>query len=152
MVSQHALQVSRSTPNGKVEGSGLGVSRPTPKGKVEGSGLGGVSRPTPGGKLRDLAWGSGLGGRSPGRHPRGKLRDLAWGVSRPATPLPSRWLQLRAVCILLECILVPFKIGFNADLWCCLHIMSNGQRCRAENGDVNGIYVIEFLLVNTGSY
>ena len=42
-VSQHALQVSRPTPRGKVEGSGRGVSRPTPSG---------VSRPTPGGFSR----------------------------------------------------------------------------------------------------
>ena len=42
MVSQHDLQVSRSTPKGEVEGSGLGgVSRPTPRG--------GVSRPSPSG-------------------------------------------------------------------------------------------------------
>ena len=33
MVSQHALQVSRPTPKGELEGSGQGgVSRPTPKG------------------------------------------------------------------------------------------------------------------------
>ena len=62
MVSQHALQ----------------VSRPTPKGGVEGSGLGESPGPHPGGKLRGLAW-----GRSPGPHPGGKLRGLAWGVSRP---------------------------------------------------------------------
>ena len=62
--------------------------------------------------------------RSPGPHPRGKLRGLAWGGS-PGPHLggspgphwgvyqhalrqtpPSRWLLLRAVCILLECILV----------------------------------------------
>ena len=43
--------VSRPTPRGEVEVSGLGggVSRPTPRGEVEGSGFGGgVSRPTPG--------------------------------------------------------------------------------------------------------
>ena len=43
MVSQHALQV--------VSQHALQVSRPTPKGEVEGSGLGGVSRPTPGGMV-----------------------------------------------------------------------------------------------------
>ena len=58
VVSQHALQ----------------VSRPTPKGEVEGSGLGGCPDPHPGG-----------------------------GLSWPDTP--SRWLLLRAVRILLECIL-----------------------------------------------
>ena len=35
VVSQYALQVSRPTPRGEVEGSGgLGVSRPTPRGKL----------------------------------------------------------------------------------------------------------------------
>ena len=68
MVSQHALQVSRPTPRGEVEGSGLG-----------GRG-GGYPGPHPGGKLRCLAWGGG----SLGPHPGGKLRGLAWeGVSRP---------------------------------------------------------------------
>ena len=108
-----------------------GVSRPTPRGGVEGSGQGGVSRPTPGGRLRCLA------GGSPGPHPGGRLRGLAggvlqahmqgevegWagGVSRPTargcTPActeadtpPSRWLLLRAVRILLECILVCGRI------------------------------------------
>ena len=33
-VSQHALQVSRPTPKGEVEGSGWGVSRPTHRGVV----------------------------------------------------------------------------------------------------------------------
>ena len=63
--------------------------------------------------------------RSPGPHPRGKLRGLAWGGSPGPHPggvlqahtggytsmhwgrhPPSRWLLLRAVRILLECILV----------------------------------------------
>ena len=50
MVSQHALQVSRPTPKGEVEGSGLGgVSRPTPRGEVQGSGLGDLQAHTSGG-------------------------------------------------------------------------------------------------------
>ena len=51
VVSQHALQVSRPTPRGEVEGSGQGrgVSRLTSKGEVEGSGLGGSPGPHPGG-------------------------------------------------------------------------------------------------------
>ena len=60
VVSQHALQVSRPTPKGEVEGDLAmgGGSRPTPKGEVEGN----------------LAWGS------PGPHPRGKLRGIwPWG-------------------------------------------------------------------------
>ena len=44
-VCQHALQVSRPTPRGEVEGSGLG---------------GGSPGPHPGGKLRELAWGVGV--------------------------------------------------------------------------------------------
>ena len=47
LVSQHVLQVSRPTPRGKVEGSGLGGLQAHTKGEIEGSGLGGVSRPTP---------------------------------------------------------------------------------------------------------
>ena len=41
VVSQHALQVSRPTPRGKLRGLAGGVSRATPKGEVEVSGLGG---------------------------------------------------------------------------------------------------------------
>ena len=55
MVSQHALQVSRPTPRGEVEGSGLGGS-PGPH-------PGGFSRPTPGGVLQVHT------GGSPGRPP-----------------------------------------------------------------------------------
>ena len=36
VVSEHALEVSRSTPKGEAYGDGGGVSRPTPKGEVEG--------------------------------------------------------------------------------------------------------------------
>ena len=70
VVSQHALQVSRPTPKGEVEGSGL--SRPTPRGE---SGLWGspgptkgISRPKPRG--------------SPGPH-LGGLQAHTWGISRP---------------------------------------------------------------------
>ena len=57
-VCQHALQVSRPTPRGEVEGSGLG---------------GGSPGPHPGGKLRELAWGGGglqahIGGGYPSMH------------------------------------------------------------------------------------
>ena len=86
-VSKHALQqVSKGGwypsmpcsfpgphPGGKLRGLTGGVSRPTPKGEVEGSGLwgssgphlGGVSRPTPKGSI--------------GPHPRG-LQAHTWGV------------------------------------------------------------------------
>ena len=60
MVFQHALQVSRPTSRGEVEGSSLEVvSRPHLGGKIEGSDLG-VSRPTPGGST----------GSTPGGYPR----------------------------------------------------------------------------------
>ena len=59
VVSQHALQVSRSTPRGELRGLAWeGVSRPTARGNLRGLACGGFSRPTPrGGKLRGLAWG-----------------------------------------------------------------------------------------------
>ena len=99
VVSQHALQVSRPIPGGKLRGlaSGRGVSRPTPKGEVEGSGLGslqahplgslqahtgGLSRPTLGvspgpqlGGLQAHTWGG-----SPGPHPGGVSQHTAGGT------------------------------------------------------------------------
>ena len=45
-VSQHALQVSRPTPRGKLRDLVRGVFRPTPKGELRGLAWG-VSRPTP---------------------------------------------------------------------------------------------------------
>ena len=92
------------------------MSRPRPRGEVGGSGQGGVSRPTPGGSRPTRG--------GPGPHLRG-VQAQPWGVSRPSpggcsgpgpggvsqhalrqTPLPSRWLLLWVVRILLECILV----------------------------------------------
>ena len=63
VVSQHALQVSRPTPRGEVEGSGLGGFQAHTWGEVEGSGLGGLQAHTQGEVER-----SGLRG-SPGPHP-----------------------------------------------------------------------------------
>ena len=90
MVSQHALQVSRPTPRREVERSGQGgwgYSRPTPSRKVEGFGQGGLQA-----------------------HTREVSRPTPEGVYIPACteadPSPSRRLLLRAVRILLECILV----------------------------------------------
>ena len=60
VVTQHALQVSRPTSRGEVEGSGLGWS-PGPHQR---------------GKLSSLAWGG-----SPGPHPRGCLQTHTWGGS-----------------------------------------------------------------------
>ena len=77
----------------------------------------------------------GLAGRSPGPHLRGKLGSLARGVSK-STPrgggsrpgrgvsqhalrqtLPSRWLLLWAVFILLECILVYTLLRSKVSKW-----------------------------------
>ena len=95
--------VSRPTPKGEVEGDlAGGVSRPTPKGEVEGDLAGGVSRPTPKGEVEgDLA-----GGVSRPT-PRGRVPALG-GCLVPGWWCgdPPRWLLLRAVRILLECILV----------------------------------------------
>ena len=92
VVCQHALQASRPTPRGEVEGSGWGegVSRPTPKGEVEGSGWEGGLQAHTGRKLRGLG-----GGGSPGPHPGGKLRGLARGVSKP-TPGGYRSMPCRS--------------------------------------------------------
>ena len=87
-VSQHALQ----------------VSRPTPKGELEGSGQGGFSRTTPGGVLQAHPTRGGLQANSRG------------GVSQQADP-PSWWLLLRAVRILLECILVISLCSSSSRNW-----------------------------------
>ena len=87
-VSQHALQVSRPTPRGKVEGDlAGGVSRPKTKGEVEGDLAGGVSRPTPNGEVAG---------------------DLARGVSRP-TPggACSQGVCSQRGCLLQGCVKTP---------------------------------------------
>ena len=85
---------------------------------------GGVSRPTPRGRLRGLAGSPGphLGGspgphlgESPGPHPGGSPGPHLEGLGYPQhalrqTPPPKRQLLLWVVRILLECILVYFKI------------------------------------------
>ena len=130
-----ARGISRSTPKGKLRGSGQGGLQAHTQGEVEGDLARGVSRPTPKGKLRGI-WPGG----SPGLHPRGKLRRIWPGGSQVHTQggrwggsgqgglqthtqgdlqahtrgvYPSmhwgrtpRQLLLRAVRILLECILV----------------------------------------------
>ena len=68
VVSPHALQVSRSTSRGRVEGSGLGEGSPGshPGGKLRGLAWEEVvSRPTPGGSPDPHL------GDSPGPHPGG---------------------------------------------------------------------------------
>ena len=90
--------VFRPTVRGEVEGSGWGSSGPHP-GDSPGPHLGGLQVPT---------W-----GMSPGPHPRGSPGPHQGGI--PActeADSPNRQLLLRAVRILLECILVLFS---------CLH-------------------------------
>ena len=127
VVSQHALQVSRPTTGGKLRGLAWGGSPgPHPGGKLRGQAWEGL-RPT----LRRGSWGVGPGGSpgphlggspaphpggvyfsgphswgSPGPHPGGGYPTMHWGRHHPLPP--SRWLLLRAVRILLECILVYF--------------------------------------------
>ena len=104
VVSQHALQVSRPTPRGEVEGSGLRwVSRHTPGGSP-GPHPGWSPGPHPGGGLQAHTWG-GLQAHTQG----GGLQAHTWGI--PActeADSPHTQLLLRAVSILLECILVLF--------------------------------------------
>ena len=101
VVSQHVLQVS----SGVYPSMPCRFPGPQPGGSLRGL-AGGVSRPTPRGELEE----SGQGG----------LQAHTWGVCIPActeaeTPPPhthSRRLLLRAVRILLECILVRLVLGF----------------------------------------
>ena len=107
--------------------TGGSVSRPTPKGGGWGVWSGGGSPgPHPGGRFRGLAGEK----RSPGPHlgglkahiwgvglrptPKGVSRPTPWGVypsMQWGRPTHCRWLLLRAVRILLECILVFQKIN-----------------------------------------
>ena len=102
VVSKHALQVSRPTPRGEVQGSGQeglqahtrGGSRSTPKGGLQAHTRGGLQAHTQ--------------GVSPGPHLGGCIPACT-----EADP-PSRRLLLRAVRILLECILVSIFL-FSCD-------------------------------------
>ena len=95
MVFQHALQVSRPTLRGELEGSGRGGSPgPHSGGKLRGLAWGGVSRPTP----RREVEGSGGGFqahtyRGLQAHTRGSLQAHTWEVGIPACietdPLPA---------------------------------------------------------------
>ena len=109
VVSQHALQVSSSTPRRKLRGLAWGVLQAhTQRGKLRGLAWG-VSRPTlggsPGSHLEGCP-GPQLGG-SPGPHPGG-CPVPHMGVSQQTTP---RRLLLRAVRILLECIPVKHQLN-----------------------------------------
>ena len=109
VVSQHALQVSRPTPRGEVEGSGQGGLQAYTQGESWGV--------WPGGGLQaHTQWGSPgshLGGLQ--AHTQGVSRPTPWGGVYPSMcwgrPPPHR-LLLWAVCILLECILVRVKVSF----------------------------------------
>ena len=109
VVSQHALQVSRPTPKGEVEGLAREVCRgvfPGPHlGGFAGQHLGRVSRSTPRGSA-----GPHLGG-SPGTHRGGSPGPHLGGIpartEADTPPPPSR----RAECILLECIVVKVILG-----------------------------------------
>ena len=98
-----SMHCSRSPREGVVSQHALQVSRPTPRGEVEGSGQGGSPGPHPRGKLRGLVWPGG----SPGPHVGGGCIPAC----AEADPLPRRLLLLRAVRILLECILVHCSIS-----------------------------------------
>ena len=83
-----------------------GCLGPHPRGRLGGLAGGRGLGPHPGGG----GWGSGWGGKCPGPHPGGT--QAHGGVSQHAlrqTPTPSIRLLLRAVRILLECLLV-FKM------------------------------------------
>ena len=85
MVSQYALQISYPHPWGSWGVWPWGVSRPTPRGEVEGSGLGGSPGPHPGRKLRGLAW-VGLQAHTKG----GRVSRPIPGVFRPTPRGVSR--------------------------------------------------------------
>ena len=116
-------------PRGKLRGVRPGGSPgPHPRGKSRGSGLGGSPGPCPRGKLRGIFQGclqTHTWGGSPDPHPGGVSRPTPRGSPSPhrggyvqaqarggsqhalrQTPPHSRRLLLRAVRILLECILV----------------------------------------------
>ena len=90
VVSQHALQQVSLGGGGHTQTTSLtgqtrgGVSRSTPRGEVEESGLRGVS---PGPHLRG-SWGS------PGLHPGGLQAHTIWKVSRPT---PRGWVSQHAL-------------------------------------------------------
>ena len=93
------LAAFQAQTQGEVEGDlARGVSRPITKGEVEGDLARGVSRPTPKGEVEgDLAWG---------------VPVLGWVCSGEVWR-PPMWRQLlRAVRILLECILIWFYLRY----------------------------------------
>ena len=89
---------------------------PHPGGMLKGLALGGSPGPYPGGGEVE---GSGLGG-SPGPHPgMGGLQAHTWGGIPACTEADTpQWLLLRAVHILLECILVVCGIQMYSQQTC----------------------------------
>ena len=126
--------VSRPRPGGEVGGSAWGVSRPRPRGEVGESAWGcpgpgwGVSRPR-------------LGGPDPDPGCPGLGRCVSQHGLRQ-TP-PSRWLLLRTVCILLECILVDMRLH---------HMISQGIVHPASNihGNSNHNVFVHIALADPG--
>ena len=94
LVSQHALQISRPTPRGELEGSGRRGLQAHTQGWLRDLTRGSPS-PQPGGLQAQT-------GGSPGLHPGGMCIPACTEVD----PSPSWWLLPQAVRILLECILV----------------------------------------------
>ena len=95
-VSQHALQVSRPTPNGKLRGSGQGgFPGPHPRGKLRGIWPGGCLQTHTQGGLQAHTWGGCLQ-----VHTQGVSRPLprGWGVSRP---IPGWWLQAHTLGVFI---------------------------------------------------
>ena len=105
MVSQHDLQVvsQQFFRWGCVSHHALQVSRPTPKGELEGSDRGGVSRPTPRGVSRST-----LRGGSPSPHPGGfpsphlGISQHALRQTPPADSYCCRWYASYWNAFLLE--------------------------------------------------
>ena len=117
VVSQHAVQVSRPTAKGEVEGD-LSGPGPQPRGKLRGV----WSRPTPKGEVEgDLArgcllWGCLLwGGPAPGGCLLWEVLALEGGACSMGVEDPPWWLLLRAVRIQLEWILVFFIYNHTAN-------------------------------------
>ena len=107
-VSQHALQVSRPTPRGKVEGdlAGGGLQAQNQGGSWGGSGQGGSPGPHPMGKLRGIWPGGSPGPHLGGLLPGGVCSQRGCLLQGGCGDTPLWWLLLWAVHILLECILV----------------------------------------------
>ena len=116
VVSQYALQVSRLTPRGKVEGDlAREVTRPTPNWEVEGGLVWEASRPTPGGpapRRGACSWG---GACSRGAAPGGLLHGglLQGGVQTPVTTTAAGGTNPTGMhsCYNFQCQIQDFPLG-----------------------------------------